>query len=578
MKFELHVPNWRSYIPILDVVQHYRRRDFTHDLTAGLVLGFITIPQAVAYAFLAGLPPEAGLYGCLVPMLVYAILGSSRELIVGPVAVAAIMVAEAIRTHAPLYGESYLAISTVISLQAGILLWLLRVTQMGGIVNLLSQPVISGFVNAAALLIILSQIASLLGMTTPSGDPFQQVVELATRLPELNPVSTLIGVGSIAIFWITRRYAFYLVLPILNRVGRQHPVTRIGPMVAAVIATGAVVAFSLDSRFAVDVVGQVPAGLPSPTVPPFDLALWIDLLPNSATIALVAYVESYSIGTMLAGRKHRRINSNQELIALGAANIGAAFTGAYPVAGSFSRSSVNVDAGGRTPMSAVFCMFVIGVTLVWLTPWFDRLPHAALAAIIIMSVVNMVDFSPIYRHWKFYHHDTYTHLVTLFSVLVFGVENGLLVGVLVAVALFVRRSSKPHLAVVGRVGESPHFRSQQRHDVTTYPHVTAVRIDENLYFANANDVENRLYRVLQRQPETRHLLLVCSAINFIDTSGLDMLLRLNRNLERREIRLHLAELKAPMMDQLRATELPDALTGDIFFTTDQAMKELAQRA
>jgi SulP family sulfate permease len=216
------------------------------------------------------------------------------------------------------------------------------------------------------------------------------------------------------------------------------------------------------------------------------------------------------------------------------------------------------------------------VTLIWLTPYFETLPHAALAAIIIMSVADIIDFKPIYTHWKFYHHDSYTHVVTLASVLLFGVEIGLLVGILVAVALFVRRSSKPHLAVLGRVGESTHFRSRRRHEVTTCPHVVAVRVDENLYFANANDVENRLLKILLREEDVRHMLLVCSAVNFIDTSGLDMLLRLNRNLERMGIRLHLSDVKETVMDQLRASYLINALTGNVFFTTDQAIRDLAE--
>lgn len=577
MKFELRVPNWRTYIPILDVIKTYRRRDFGHDLVAGLVVGFITLPQAVAYAFLAGLPPTAGLYACLVPMVIYAVLGSSRELVVGPVAVAAIMVAEALRAHAPAYSDAYLGVTTVVALQAGILLWLLRVTQMGGIVNLLSHPVISGFVNAAALLIILSQLSAFLGVAANHGTPFQQTIALADHLPDFNIVATLIGIASVTVLWVTRRYAFYLVLPFLRRVGRQHPITRTGPIWVSIAGIFAVALLGLDTRFGVETVGFVPPGLPSLTIPPFDLDLWVALLPNSALIALVAYIESYSIGTTLAGRKHRRINSNQELIALGGANIGAAFTGAYPVAGSFSRSTINVDAGARTPLSSIFCAGVILVTLIWLTPYFEHLPHAALAAIIIMSVADIIDFSPIHGHWKFYRHDTYTHVITLVTVLVFSVEVGLLVGILVAVALFVRRSSKPHLAIVGRIGDSAHFRSRARHEVTTHPHVVAVRVDENLYFANANDVENRLLKILQRAPECRHLLLVCSAVNFIDTSGLDMLLQLNRNLERNGIRLHLSDVKAPVMDQLRATELLDGLTGSVFFTTDQAMRDLAER-
>ncbi len=576
MAFEFRVPHWKTYVPLIEVIAGYRRRDLGHDLVAGLVVGCITLPQAVAYAFLAGLPAAAGLYACLLPMVVYAVLGSSRELVVGPVAIAAIMVAETVRAHAPAYSDAYLGVTTVICLQAGILLWLLRATQMGGIVNLLSHPVISGFVNAAALLIIMSQLGALLGIAPIEGNPFEQAVVLAGRITDANPIAVLIGVGSFAVIWLTRRFAFYLVLPFLRRVGRQHPITRTGPIWVAIGSIAAVTVLALDTTFGVATVGFVPAGLPVLTIPPFDYALWLDLLPNSALIALVAYVESFTIGTTLAGRKHRRINSNQELIALGAANIGAAFTGAYPVAGSFSRSTVNVAAGARTPVSSLFCAAVILIALLWLTPYFAALPHAALAVIIISSLADIIDFSPIRRHWRFYHHDTYTHLVTLVTVLLFGVEIGLLVGILVAVALFVRRSSKPNLAVVGRVGTSSHFRNRDSYEVTTHPRVVAIRVDENLYFANANDVENRLTKLLLREPEAKHLVLVCSAVNFIDTSGLDMLERLNRNLSRAGVRLHLADLKDPLTAQLRASTFLDELTGSVFFTTDQAMRDLAE--
>ncbi len=256
-------------------------------------------------------------------------------------------------------------------------------------------------------------------------------------------------------------------------------------------------AFGLDHRFGVATVGPIDGGLPTLAWPPFDLALWLDVMPASAMIALVAYVQSFSIGTQLAHRKRQRLNPNQELIALGAADFGAAFTGGMPVAGSMSRST----GGGRTALTGVFCALFVLVTVLWLTPYFSALPHAALAAIIIMSVSDFIDFSPVYRYWKFYRHDSITHVVALLAVLMFGVERGLLIGILVAVALFVRRSSRPHIAIVGRVGDSAHFRSELRHQVATHPHVMAVRIDENLYFANANLVETRLLRLVSRNAE-----------------------------------------------------------------------------
>jgi sulfate permease, SulP family len=569
----------RAFVPLLGSLTRYRRRDFNSDAVAGVVVGVVTIPQAVAYAFLAGLPAEAGLYACLVPMALYAMFGTSRDLVVGPVAVAALMVVAASSRHAEPFSTAYVEIATILCMQAGIFLWLLRLWQMGGVVNLLSQPVISGFINAAAILIILGQLPAFTGISaTLSENAFILVRELAARIGEFNPVTAAIGLGSFIVLWLVRRYAFFAVLPIARRVSRRHPITNAGPVVVAVVSIALVAWLGLDQRFDVATVGWVPPGLPSLAVPPFDIALWIDLAPASAMIALVVFVESYSIGTTLARRRHRRLDSNQELIALGTANIGAALTGAYPVAGSFSRSSVNYDAGARTQISSIVCVLVIIVALLWLTPVFQYLPHAALAAIIIISVIGIFDFSPVIESWKFYPHDAITHAVTLVSVLLFGVESGLLLGLIVSIALFVRRSSLPHIAVVGRLGDTPHFRNIERYDTQTFKHVIAVRVDENLYFANTNQVETTLQALIARQPQVRHVLLVCSAINFIDSSGLEMLERLNRQLERDGIRLHLAEVKGPVMDQLKLTDFATDLSGSIFFTTDQAMRDLAERS
>ena len=336
-----------------------------------------------------------------------------------------------------------------------------------------------------------------------------------------------------------------------------------------------VLAFGLDHRFGVATVGPIDGGLPTLEWPPFDLALWLDVMPASAMIALVAYVQSFSIGTQLAHRKRQRLNPNQELIALGAADFGAAFTGGMPVAGSMSRST----GGGRTALTGVFCALFVLVTVLWLTPYFSALPHAALAAIIIISVSDFIDFSSVYRYWKFYRHDSITHVAALLAVLMFGVERGLLIGILVAVALFVRRSSRPHIAIVGRIGDSAHFRSELRYQVATHPHVMAVRIDENLYFANANLVEDTPAATRLAQRRRSATCCWCAAsINFIDTSGLEMLERVDRELMRSDVKLHLSEVKGPVMDQLNASNLPRELSGRIFFTTDEAMRELSKLA
>ena len=566
----------RTYLPLLDVLKHYRAQDFSHDLAAGLVVGIITVPQAIAYAFLAGLPPQAGLYACLVPMVIYAVLGSSRHLVVGPVAVAALMVSAMVSEYAPKFSDAYLGITSIVCLQAGAFLWLLRVSNMGGVVNLLSHPVIVGFINAAALMIIVSQLNAFTGIAqSAAGNPFERAYDLATNVHQYNAATLNLAVASVLGLWLVQRWfvpLFRLFVPSLRD---EHPVGRLGPLIVASAATLAVWGLDLSTTAGVATIGSVPSGLPGLTLPPLEWELWLQLAPGSAMIAVVAYVESFSIGTMLATRRRTRINANQELIALGAANLSAAFTGAYPVAGSFARSSVNYQSGARTPVSSLVCAAIIILTLLFFTPLFTLMPHAVLAAIVIMSISSLIDLRSFRIHWRIYPEDSITQIVTLVTVLLFGVETGLITGVALSIAFFVRQSSRPHVAVVGRVADTQHFRSTRRHSVQTLENITAVRVDENLYFANANQVESKLLKAVQRRAETRHLLLVCSAINMIDISGLEMLSRLNQNLERMGISLHLSEVKGPVMDQLEATEFLSALTGNVYFTTDQAMRELA---
>jgi len=578
LALQLRVKNWQSYIPIVPALLRYRREDFSHDLVAGVVLGVITVPQAIAYAFLAGLPAEAGLYASLVPMVLYAIFGSSKHLVVGPVAITALMVAAAVGEYAPRYDQTYLGVTTVLCLQAGIFLWLLRLSQMGGLVNLLSHPVITGFVNAAALLIIISQLPAFTGIGRGEAtDPYHQLLNLAQRLDQLNVAVLGVGIASLVVLWGVRRYAVALLRLFRRDVEDNHPIRRTGPMVVAALAAVVVAAWNLDAELGVAVVGELPSGLPAITRPPFHWQMWVDVAPVSAMIAVVSYVESYSIGTTLATRERTRVNSHQELIALGAANIGAAFTGAYPVSGSFSRSSVNYQTGARTQMSALVCMAVIVLTLLFFTPLFARLPHAALAAIVVVSVVSIVDLHSMRRHWRIHKEDSITEFATLATVLGFGVETGLITGVALSIAFFIRTSSRPHIAIVGRIPHTEHFRSARRYDVETFPHVAAIRIDENVYFGNANQVENKLLKIVQRRPGTKHVLLVMSAVNLVDVSGLEMLYRLNDNLQAMGIKLHLSEVKGPVMEHFEATDFTMRLTGSVFFTTDQAMRDLAER-
>ncbi len=579
MAFELRVKNWQSYLPIIGVVQQYRRGDFPNDLVAGAIVGIITVPQAVAYAMLAGLPPQTGLYACLVPTLVYTLLGSSRHLVVGPVAVAALMVAGAVGAYAPKHNVEPITIATILSLQSGLMLLTLRVSQMGGLVNLLSQPVIAGFVNAAAIVIIISQLGALTGIETGMYDnPVGTILRLVDNAGSWNHATLAIGACALVALTVIRYITVAVVRLVVSDFPSEHPFARLGPVVVAFAAGIAVVAMDLDVAHGVAVVGEVRGGLPDPARPYFALDLWLDLAPVAAMVALVAYVESFSIGSALATRQRARINSHQELIALGAANIGAAFTGAYPVAGSFSRSSVNYQAGARSPVSTMMGTVIVLLTVMFLTPALARLPQAVLAAIIIVSVVQLIDFRSLREQWRFYSEDAYTQIATLLTVLFFGVETGLLTGVGLSIAFFIRQSSRPRITLVGRIGGTEHFRAVRRYDVETLQHVCAVRIDENLYFANANQVETKLLKVVQRRPETQHLLVVCSAINMIDATGLEMLHRVNDSFQRLGIKLHLSEIKGSVMTQLEATDFLQNLSGSVFFTTDQAMRQLAERA
>ena len=573
--FKMGLREWPGYVPLVPILQAYKREDFNHDLVAGLVVGMVTIPQAVAYAFLAGVPPQAGLYACLAPMVLYAIFGSSRQLVVGPVAVAALMVASTVSEYAPKYSDAYLGITTIICLQAGIVLWLLRLSRMGGLVNLLSHPVITGFVNAAAILIIFSQIPAFAGLGSDAGTtPTEVVMLLVTSPANVDQLSVLFGSIALVLLLTLPRVLPRLVRIFGFKISATHAITRLGPMIVAILAITA--ASFGDVATTLSTVGKVPSGLPAIKAPPFELQLWLELLPSAAIIALVAYIESYSIGATMAARQQSRINSHQELIAIGAANIGAAFTGAYPVAGSFSRSSVNYFSGGRTPVSSLVCAVVIVFVLLFLTEVFANLPHAVLAAIVMVSVVGLMDLKSSRRHWSTQRNDSLTEYATLVLVLFMGVEIGLLAGVGLSIAFFIRNSSRPHITQVGRLDDTEHFRSIKRYDVETLPHVLALRVDENIYFANAAQIEDKLLKRAQRRRGTRHLLVVCSSVNMIDATGLQMLSRLNTNLARSGITLNLCDVKGTIMAQLEAAELSSVLSGQIFFTADRAMKHFAR--
>lgn len=558
---------WLRHIPLYATLRAYRGADLPHDVRAGLVLGVVTVPQAVAYALLAGLPAQAGLYACLAPMVIYAVLGSSRQVVVGPVAIAALMVAATVGRFATPFTDDYVGVTAVLSLEIGLVLALLRLVRLGSLAKLISHPVIGGFVNGAAILIILSQLPALLGWEgSRSGMVFGELMTLYLGASAgVNEAGMVVGALSLAALVLLRRVA--------GRGGRWELLARAGPLLVAVAAGAAVFGFALR----IDVVGAVPVGLPAVAAPLFDAQLWLRLAPHAALIAAVAFVETFAVGSALAARQLQRVDGNQELLALGAANAGAAFFSACPVAGSFTRSSVNEAAGARTPVSSLVCAAVVVATLLWLTPLFAWLPRAVLAAIVVVSVWSLVDFRSFAERWRFHRADVIAHFATLIGVLAVGVETGLLLGVAVSVALFLRRSADPHIAVLGRLPGTPHFRNVDRYPVSTSESLLVARVDESLHFANADQIETRLAELAQRD-NVRHLVLVMSAVNFVDASGLAMLERLAGGLRLRDVALHLCEVKGPVRDQLELVELSTWLTGRVYRTTDDACNDLAGAA
>lgn len=567
---------WQLLLPLAPTLQHYQKTDFSHDLTAGIVVGMVTVPQAVAYAYLAGLPPQAGLYACLLPMLIYACFGSSKHLVVGPVAVAALLVASAIAEHAPRFDSAYLMISSVLCLEVGCLLLILRILNMGGLVNLLSHPVITGFVNAAALLIIISQLPAITGVAIDQGgSPLAQVFDWLRHLGELQPTTLAIGAVALGFLLIAKP----LIEQILRLAGMAnstgHPLARTGPLWAAL--AGITVVSGLDLGAQTATVGAIVGGLPQLAWPTADLALWLALLPSAAVISVITYIESYSIGATLAARERDQIRPNQELIALGAANIGAALSAAYPVAGSFSRSGVNYAAGARTPVSSIVCAVIIALTLAFFTDAFTNLPKAVLAAIVMVSVLSLIDLDSSRQNWQVYRQDCWTEWGTALGVLFFGVEVGLLLGIALSIAFFLRASSKPVITQIGRLGDSQQFRSAKRYNVELHQQVLALRIDENIFFANSTQIEERVLGRALRRHGTLDVLLACGAVNRIDSTGHAMLLRMSHTLAEAGIRLSLSEVKGPLMQELNLARLADKISGKVYFSNDEAMRELTAK-
>lgn len=569
----------REYFPILDWGLNYKRDDLTGDLTAGIIVASLLIPQGMAYAMLAGLPPEVGLYASIFPQIVYAFLGTASMLSVAPVAVDSLMVATAVSAIASENTPEYWGYALTLALLVGIIELLIGICRLGFIANFLSQAVISGFISAAAILIGFSQVKHLLGIKIPQTESFfTTVIYIIKESPNLNLVTFSLGIISLALLlYFNRGLGKHL-----KSQGIQEsliiPITKSAPLMVVIGSSILVGLLHLDQLFGVKVIGEIPKGFPPFTIPNFDLNN-IQLLGTSAlAISFVGFMEAFSVGQFLASKKRKKVEANQELIALGASNITAAFTGGYPITGGLSRSVVNFSAGANTALASIITALFLMLTVLFFTPLFYYLPQTSLAAIILVAVGNLLDFATLKRLWNYNKLDGITWVSTFIAVLLTSAEQGIILGVLISLVLYLSRTSKPHIAVLGRVENTEHFRNILRHPVTTSPHILAIRIDESLYFVNTKYLEDYLLKLVTEQKEVEYLLLVCSGINSIDGSALETLQRLIEDLHQMKIEFYLSEVKGPIFDQLEKVGFVDKLGRDrIFLSTDQAIKELSQR-
>ena len=565
----MRLPRLTRYLPILNWARTYDRDTATSDLVAAVIVTIMLIPQSLAYALLAGLPAEMGLYASILPLVAYAIFGTSRALAVGPVAVVSLMTAAAIG-QLGLSDPAQIALAAVtLAFISGVFLVAIGVLRLGFLANFLSHPVIAGFITASGVLIAASQLKHIFGISAEGHTLVDLVGALIAHLPETNGITLAIGVAATAfLFWVRKG-----LKPMLRKMGfgprMADILAKAGPVAAVAVTTLLTWGLGLN-EMGVKVVGEVPTGLPPFSVPSFDLSMWKTLLMPAILISIIGFVESVSVAQTLAAKRRQRIDPDQELIGLGASNIGSALSGGFPVTGGFSRSVVNFDAGAETPAAGAYTAVGIGLATLLLTPLLFFLPKATLAATIIVAVLSLVDFSILKKTWTYSKVDFTAVSATIVLTLLVGVEVGVSAGVLLSILLHLYKTSKPHVAEVGLVPGTHHFRNVLRHEVETLPGVLTLRVDESLYFVNARFLEEYVLSRVAECQNLRHVVLMFPAVNEVDMSALETLEEINRRLSEQGITLHLTEVKGPVMDRLKRSHFLHELSGQVFLSQYEA--------
>ena len=563
------------HLPIATWLGNYRSENLSGDAIAGTVVAITLIPQAMGYAALAGLPPQMGLYASLLPLAVYAIFGSSRALGVGPVAIVSLMVGSSIAPFAAVGSPEYLGYAILVSLMSGVFLLAFGLLKAGALTNFMSHPVVAGFSSAAALIIAASQISHLLGISLERTYFIPKILQqVIAKWSDVNYMT--LTIAGVSLVLLLKRAAIAEALRSRNIISTKSAdlLPKIMPLLVLAITT----LLSWHYDFAgqgVKIVGAIPSGLPNFVMPDLELHMIQQLALPALLIAAISFLESISIARTLAAKTREKLLPDQELIGLGAAQIASAFTGGYPVAGSFSRSTINFSAGAKTQLSALITAVFVSVTLLLLTPVLYNLPQATLAAIVVMAVFSLIDFRPMLHTWRYMKLDATSFLATFLGVLAFGIEEGIFIGIASSIAFFLWRTSTPNFIVLGRLGDSQLFRDARFHEVHTYPSVLLLRVDMSLYFANTSNLEDFVLRHVADNPKIKHFVLVGSSINMIDASALETLEALRLHLKDSGVTMHLASIKSTILRRMRATDFLDNLTpGKVFLSPHDAVVTL----
>ena len=541
---------------------------FADDFVAAIVVTILLVPQCLAYALLAGLPPQIGIYVSIFPLIAYALFGSSRYLNVGPTAVISLMTAACIAT---LPEETRLISAAALALMTGGILLFWGLIKGGIIMNFVSRPVVSAYITGAALLIIISQLKHILGVPVTGTTALELIKGLVTQLPQSNIMAVLIGVAAIGLFWLAKTLLPYLLVKAGLKARIAKMIARMTPIfiIAGFVILSAT--FNFADRFDMRVVGEIPSGLPPFTFPLLSRTGFEGLIVPAIVIAIVAFVDSTSTAQELASRTRGKIDANKELLGLGASNVIAGLSGGYPINGSMSRSAVNFTAGGKTPVVGILVAAMMAMTAIFLTPVLEALPLDVLAALIIVACLNLLDFKSLWRTFTYSRADGVTALATFLAVLLFGVQWGVLAGVVLAMALHIKSTLQPHMPLVGRFPGTEHYRDASRFMVETNEQVKTLRIDESLYYANARYLEDKVAQIVAESDEMTDLVLMCTAVNRIDASALSSLDTINNRLRSAGIRLHFSDMQSRVKERLFRSDFLDRLTGQIFLSQHEAM-------